>query len=121
MTTQTANSVLDLDRLDWSRRANCFVCHAADIPVSSGIFYEVGSNDLKHTISTNNTTGQPEGAFVHGNLDGSAFRCPHCGLYVVSGSLMASGNAAVQIREYLSTHQEYQDAPKVIHTYDVGL
>lgn len=102
MTTHTTNLVLDLEHLDWSRRANCFVCHTANIPVSNGVFYEVGSNTPKHIGST-------------------AFHCPHCGWYVVSGSLMASGNADVQIREYLNTHPEYQDAPKVIHTYDVGL
>ncbi|ELT6541050.1 hypothetical protein Q7X49_000062 [Salmonella enterica] len=111
--------ILDLERLDWSRRTNCFVCNDDDTPVSSGIFYEVRSNNLKHTFPTNNTTGQPESGFFHGNLDGSAFRCPHCGPYVVSGTLMATANASGRVQTYLSRHPEYRDNPVVIHTYNV--
>lgn len=120
MTTRITNSVLDLERLDWSRHTNCFVCNNTDTPVSNGIFYEPGSNAIMHACSTN-VTGHPEGSFYNGNLDGSAFRCPHCGPYIVSGTLMVTENASERIRDYLDTHPEYRDAPKVIHTFDVGV
>lgn len=118
MTTQTTNSVLDLERLDWSRRTNCFVCDNSDTPVSNGIFYEIGSNEPKHT-SSNNVTGQPEVYFYQGNLQGSAFHCPHCGPYVVSESLMATANAAGRVQTYLDRHPEYRDNPEVIHNANV--
>ncbi|EJH8000302.1 hypothetical protein NF315_000563 [Salmonella enterica] len=118
LTTHTTNLVLDLERLDWSRRANCFACHAADIPVSSGIFYEIGSDELKHTSSTN-ATGQPEVYFYQGHLQGSAFHCPYCGPYVVSRSLMATANAADRVQTYLNRHPEYRNNPTVIHNANV--